>query len=300
MITTPRVGTLRILRDRLSQIIVATLWAMLVVLLFRRGNDWIDAPVAIPAMLGTALSILLGFRTASAYDRWWEARKIWGAIVNDSRTFTRQVLVFVFGEEGEPPVELQKELVYRQIAWNYALARSLRGQDPLVGADGLLPPEEVAALRPQDNVPNALLQTQGDKLQDAHLRGLLDRYFFVSIEDTLKRFTDHMGMCERIKSTVFPGHYSFFVSKTLFVFYLLLPSGLVPYLGWLTVPVALIIYLLFMMIEEAGTYLQDPFENRATDTAMTAISRTIEINLRQQLGEKRLPEKLYPVDGILM
>jgi len=158
--------------------------------------------------------------------------------------------------------------VYRQIAWNYALSRSLRLQDPLAGADAWLAPEEVAALRPQDNVPNALLQTQGDRLQDAHRQELLDRFFFVS--------------------------------RTLVVFYLLLPSGLVPYLGWLTVPIALIIYLSFVMIEEAGVYLQDPFENRVTDTSMTAISRTIEINLRRQLGETELPEKLHPVDGVLM
>ena len=300
MITTPRVGTLRILRKRLPHIAAAIVWAALVTFFFRRGNYWIDAPVAIPAMLGTALSILLGFRTASAYDRWWEARKIWGAIVNDSRTFARQVLMFLFREDGEPSAELHTELVYRQIAWNYALSRSLRGQDPLVGADQLLLPEEIAALRPQDNVPNALLQTQGDRLQAVHRQGLLDRFFLVSIEDTLKRLTDHMGMCERIKNTVFPGHYSFFVSKTLVVFYFLLPSGLVPYLGWLTIPVALVIYVLFMMIEEASVYLQDPFENRGTDTPMKAISRTIEINLRQQLGETVLPGKIQPVDGVLM
>ena len=275
-------------------------YATLVVVLHRHGESWIDVPLALPTMLGTALSILLGFRTASSYDRWWEARKIWGAIVNDSRTFARQVLTLLSGRDGERPVALQRELVYRQIAWNYALARSLRGEDPLADAEPYLSGEEIAALRTQQNVPNALLQTQGTRLRDAHRRGLLDRFFFMTVEETLRRLTDHMGMCERINSTVFPGHYSFIVSRTLLVFGFLLPSGLVPYLGWFTIPVALIIELLFSMIEAAGTVLQSPFENRVTDTPMTALSRTIEINLRQQLGETELPEKLQPVDGVLM
>jgi putative membrane protein len=299
MITDGR-NHLNIVRRRLWYLVGAVVYSTALVALYERGHDWIDAPVSIPAMLGTALSILLGFRTASSYDRWWEARKVWGAIVNDSRTFTRQVLTLVLREDGSRPEALHKELVYRQIAWTHVLARSLRRQDPLTDIDSLLSVEEIDALRDQQNIPNALLQTQGEELGEAYRRGLVDKWFLVAITDTLKRLTDHMGMCERIKSTVFPGHYSFFISRTLLVFYLLLPSGLVQHLGWLTIPVALIIELLFATIESAGIILQDPFENRPTDTPMTALSRTIEINLRQQLGETELPEKLQPVDGVLM
>jgi len=208
--------------------------------------------------------------------------------------------ILVLHEDGSRPEALHKELVYRQIAWTRALSRSLRRQDPLTDVDSLLSHEEIEALRSQDNIPNALLQTQADQLREAYRQGLLDRFFFMTIEDTIKRLTDHMGMCERIKSTVFPGHYSFFISRTLLVFFLLLPSGLVPHLGWLTIPVALVVEMLFATIESAGIILQDPFENRSTDTPMTALSRTIEINLRQQLGETELPEKLQPVNGVLM
>lgn len=101
MILRPGVGTISVIRGRLPYVAGATAYAALVVFFFRRGIDWIDTPISIAAMLGTALSILLGFRTASSYERWWEARKIWGAIVNDSRTFARQVLTLVFREDGE-------------------------------------------------------------------------------------------------------------------------------------------------------------------------------------------------------
>ena len=92
----------------------------------------------------------------------------------------------------------------------------------------------------------------------------------------------------------------FLDSVTEGLFAALLPVGLVPHLGWITVPVAFLVSLVFLMIETMSRYLQDPFENKVTDTPMNALCRTIEINLRQLLGETDLPEKLEPVDGVLM
>ena len=129
-------------------------FTVMIVLFYKRDIFTATIPVAIPAMLGTALSILLGFRTNSAYDRWWEARKIWGAIVNDSRTFARQVLSLFKLPAGAERVEMsamQREMVYRQIAWNYVLARSLRRQDPFLDVEATLAPDEIDALRTQDN-----------------------------------------------------------------------------------------------------------------------------------------------------
>ena len=300
MITHPNINSISLIASRIGWIGFATLYAALVVWVFRSGQDWIDVPIAIPAMLGTALSILLGFRTASAYNRWWEARTLWGAIVNDSRTFTREVLTLLIEEDGERPKALQKKLIYRQIAWCYALRCSLRAEAPLTDVGPFLESEEIEALRNEQHVPNALLQTQADLLNKAYREGLLTQFFFTTLDATLKRLTDHMGGCERIKKTVFPGHYSFFISRTLLVFYILLPAGLCEHLGWFTIPIALVIELLFGVIETAGRQLQDPFENRINDTPMSAISRTIEINLRQQLGETDLPAKLEPVRGVLM
>ena len=300
MITTPDMRMRALFAGRRAWVVAATIYAAFIVWAWEAGYHWIDVPIAIPAMLGTALSILLGFRTASAYDRWWEARKFWGSIVNDSRTFAREVLTLLEYDEGERPVEFQRELIYRQIAFNYALCQSLRGLPPLALVDSFLPTGEIERLRDRRNVPNALLQTQQERLRYAYREGLLNHFFFMSLDATLKRMTDHMGGCERIKGTVFPGHYSFFLSRTLIVFFILLPSGLCPSLGWLTVPVALVIDSLFGLIESAGRNLQDPFEDRPTDTPMLAISRTIEIDLRQQLGETDLPPKLESSGGVLM
>ena len=145
-----------------------------------------------------------------------------------------------------------------------------------------------------------MLQTQARRLADCRRLGYVDTLRFLEIERTLTRMCDHMGMCERIKSTVFPAHYGFLVSGIIWLFFLLLPSGLVSSLGWITVPVSFVTAIVFWMIEGMSRALQDPFENLITDTPVLAISRTIEINLRQQLGETELPKKIEPVDGVLM
>jgi putative membrane protein len=292
-----------LLRSSWRRILFEAFYSFLIVLLYKTGVFAAAIPVAIPAMLGTALSILLAFRTNSAYDRWWEARKIWGAIVNDSRTFARQVIsLFVLpkGADRGEMTAMQREMVYRQIAWNYVLARTLRGLDPFADVESTLPAEEIDTLRAQDNPPNAILQTQADRLREALRVGYVDAFRFLPIEGTLTRLCDDMGMCERIKNTVFPAHYSFLVTRIIWLFFLLLPSGLVESLGWITVPVAFATAVVFWLIEAMSGVMQDPFENAVNDTPMLALSRTIEINLRQQLGETQLPEKIQPVDGVLM
>ena len=280
---------------------------LLFISLFTMAHEYgwihVHVPIAVPAVLGTALSILLGFRTNSAYDRWWEARKIWGAIVNDSRSFAREVLTLfrrpAVASESEM-TSLQRELIYRQIAWCYTLSRDLRGQDPAPSLAGLLPPPEIEALATQANPHAAILHTQGQRLQHARAEGYVDDMLYLPLEGTLTRFSDHMGKCERIKGTIFPTMYSFFVRRMAWLFFLLLPLSLAAPLGWLAIPITYITGTVFVMIEAVAGFLEDPFENRATDTPTTAISRTIEINLRQQLGETDLPEKLVPVDGVLM
>ena len=263
-----------------------------------------EFPIAIPAMLGTALSILISFRTNAAYERWWEARQVWGEIVNDSRTLARQVTTLVQpsgdGAEQEEIRCVHADMVHRQIAWNYALAASLRGQDVLAAVDGLLEEDEREALAVRSNKPNAILQTQGAKVRELLWSGRIDTFRFLPLEDTLRRLTDHMGKCERIKNTVFPPYYGYLVSRVVWLFCALLPWGLVDVMSWYAVPVAVLTGVAFLLLEDLGAALADPFEDRPSDTPMTALATTIEINLRQMLGETEVPDRPQPVDDILM
>ena len=160
----------------------------------------IHVPISLISVPGTVIALLLGFRTNSAYDRWWEARIIWGSIVNDSRTWVRQLETFIKSDD----TNINVDMGLRQAAWNYALMRSLRRQNPLADITDMIPEEECRQLEKRQNIPNAMLYTQAKKLKNLHEKGLIDSYQFVQLDRTLNNLTDSMGKCERIKNTIFP------------------------------------------------------------------------------------------------
>lgn len=257
-------------------------------------------PLTIVAVLGTVIGLLLAFRTNSSYDRWWEARTLWGAIVNDSRTWTRQLLEFTPSENlDEAKKEKLKTMAYRQIAWCYALSRSLRKQTPDHELSCFLDSTEINRYRASHNVPNDLLLTQAGELQKLYRDGSLELFQFIELEKTLTRLTNSMGGCERIKNTKFPESYSLLVHLLIYVFVLFLPFGLVevPALG--LVVTSLFLAFAFLLIERVSVYLQDPFSNRSSDTPMLALSRTIEINIKQMLGDDEIPDPHKPINGVL-
>jgi len=263
--------------------------------------DSLLIPISIITVPGTVLALLLGFRTNSAYDRWWEARIIWGAIVNDSRTWVRQLLTFV-NFHGHSSIEYGhiKKLAKRHIAWNYALAALLRKIDFSKEVNSYLDGEDLKQVDKKKNLPNALLYLQGQDLKELREHKLIDQYQFVALDKTLTRFTDSMGKCERIKNTVFPTSYSLLVDILIYVWILFLPFGLIENIGIILIPTAVSLAFSFLAIDRIAYYMQDPFDNLPSDTPMLALSRTIEINILQELEDKNIPEPIFPDDGVLM
>jgi putative membrane protein len=152
----------------------------------------ISIPLAVPAVLGTVISLLLGFRSNQAYDRWWEARQVWGAIVNDSRTLARQVLNFTESQYEEDMVhQWRQRMVRRQIAWCYSLGQSLRRTNPVSGLDKYLSRREIEVLSRFNNVPVALLDQHGKDLRRALEEGYINRYQQMEIDKTLTRVRCH-------------------------------------------------------------------------------------------------------------
>jgi ion channel-forming bestrophin family protein len=252
----------------------------------------ISIPLAVPAVLGTVISLLLGFRSNQAYDRWWEARQVWGAIVNDSRTLARQVLNFTESQYEEDMVhQWRQRMVRRQIAWCYSLGQSLRRMNPVSGLDKYLSKRELEVLSRFNNVPMALLDQHGKDLRRALEEGYINRYQQMEIDKTLTRLCDAMGKCERIKNTVFPSTYSLYIHFSLLLFIAMLPFGVIEYFNFLEVPLVLAISASFLLIEKMAIHLQDPFENKPTDTPMTAIAGTIERDLKQLMQDQDLPEE---------
>lgn len=249
-------------------------------------NVSVDIPIAIPTMVGTIISLLLAFKSNQAYDRWWEARIIWGSIVNESRTLVRQMLTFYkdpgFSVEAN---EFKENFTKRQIAWCYSLGQALRNKDAIKPIRDLISEEELNFVKNHQNIPNAILLLHARDLRIARKDKRLNAYQQVEIDKTITRLCDAMGKCERIKNTIFPTTYSMYIRMTLCLFILLLPFGLISLLSWFAIPLITIIGGMFFLIEKMAIHLQDPFENRPTDTPVTAIANTIEKNLMQMLNE---------------
>jgi putative membrane protein len=250
-----------------------------------------EMPLTIPAFIGTAISILLSFGISQSYDRWWEARKIWGAIVNDSRSLVIQLQTLT-KDGNEDKIRL---IALRQIAWCYSLGQSLRGLNPIENLENFISKEELMELEQHKNKPLALLQLHGKNIKELKELNQLDTFSQIHIDQTLIRLCDAQGKAERIKSTVFPVTYRLFLHGTIYLFVITLAVSL-RVDGLFETPLLLAISSAFFLLEKSATHMQDPFENRPTDTPMTAIARTIEINIKQLIKDKDIPNA-HQADG---
>jgi putative membrane protein len=415
----------RILGDIGRPFLAYLVWAALVSVAHVAGAEWLAFPALPISVVAATLGILLSFRNNSAYDRWWEARTLWGGVVNQSRTFARQLLTFLpaaerpaddggpeagperrsggsvvvrtplletalatpggharradrrrptdgavrtadghadatpepdglpweraaaggdpqlaafrraaaeltarsaiadagadpdedsdpdaDGAEGPRPCEPchfehvspeARELVYAQIGFVNAMRCHLRRQDPLPAVAPFLRAAVVEALRDEQNVPAAILAWMATRLRrlfDDRRGG--DAFRLVALDATLGELTNLLGACERIKNTPIPRQYDSLPRVMVGAYLLILPVGLVADLGLATPGITAVIAALFIALDQIGRNVEAPFENDVHDTPMTALCRTIEINLRQMLGETELPPPVQPAAGFLL
>lgn len=284
MLLNKKISVWYFIREIKSQILFIGIFAIAIGLLdmlpwFRK----ISLPLNIPALLGTAVSLLLAFRTSQSYERWWEARTVWGAIVNDSRTFIRLVTQFLPSEDHKTI----RDFAERQIIWTFALGESLRKLSFSDKVQKYLDENNINGL----NIPNALLDEHSKQIKEVSaLKGLTD-FQQMQLNDMVTRLCDSMGKCERLKSTVFPRSYSILVHILIYVFALVLPFGLDDSQLTIEIIITFLIPIVFIAIEKTSIIMQDPFENRPVDTPVTSLAQTIEINIRQMIGEQNVPLK---------
>ncbi|WP_225000311.1 bestrophin family protein [Cesiribacter sp. SM1] len=275
-------------------------------------------PFSTITALSTALAIFLGFKNNNAYDRWWEARKIWGLLVNYSRAWAREVITMIIPEDpGEAAAvkELQNRMIRRHIAFVHALRVFLRKihhynetsqvevyEEPNEYSDtvAFLEPREYELFHHKNNPPNYLLERQGKDLQEAFKRGWLSDFRFVKLEETLVEFNNIQGRSERIKNTPLPRQYSFFSRVFVFIHASLLPFVFVEEIGWATIPLSIIISFVFLCLDLVGERSEDPFENRLEDVPLTALSLTIETNLKEQWGDDNFPKAKDTRKGVVL
>ena len=260
-------------------------------------------------LIATVVGIFIVFRFNEAYQRWWEARTLWGGLVNDSRSLTREVITLLTPDRvpnigsAEEAAKLHKELVYRHLAYCNALRLSLRGQDTWDELAPFLSADELSGLKNYANKPTRLDYCQGERLAQVIGTDTAQQVLMMQLDSTLNRLYDIQGGCERIKSTAFPDEVRFISRGLVWLSAIAVPIAFLSAdreIRVIEVLAVILISLSFMVVEQLGASLKNPFENEDNDTPMTALCRTIEIDLRQQLGETKIPPPIEPVRGVLM
>ena len=281
-------------------------WDVVIVIAFKVLHwEWVGSKNVPLALYGSAIGIIVGFRNNSAYGRWWEARGLWGQVVNNSRSLARQVCSTMHpnpeqhGEDVADLAEMQRRLVLHQIAYVHALRQHLRKLSPWEEIEPLLRADEIAALKISKNIPLTIQQQMGRLLRQSKDRGWIDRLEWQAMDRNLDDLADAQGGTERIKNTPMPKQYDFFPMLFVQIYCLLLPIGMVENLGWFTPLGSTLVGFMFLALDKIGRDLEDPFDNTIYDVPLTSITRTIDINLRQLLGDSQLPSPEEPVRGVL-
>jgi putative membrane protein len=278
--------------------------------------------------IGIAVAFYLGFKNNSSYDRLWEARKIWGGIVNDSRSFGAASVSFI---QGEKDASIKKELIYRHIAWLTALRHQLRLSKewehkelrikgkyaPTVSEDyhnklnkelsQLIPQSEVEAYDKQKNTATQILATQSKRLQELNNQNYFDSFRHMEFYKLIRSFYDGQGKAERIKNFPFPRQYASTALWFNFAFCIFLPFGLLGFFPdvkiWLLflcpLMSALLIWIYFLM-EKIGDYSENPFEGSYNDVPITSIARGIEIDMREMINDTDIPAPYSSENGFLL
>lgn len=262
----------------------------------------LDSPLtpAILSLMGIALGIFLGFRNNTSYDRFWEGRKLWGALVNTARAWSREILTLLEGtRDGQEPTAFQRGQVRRALAFVHALRLALRHQPPEQELARWLDPAELQEVLNKSNAPDAVLQIMARENLAAYRAGAFTEFRLVRLAEQLNKFTDIQGGCERIRNTPIPHSYSILIHRIVALYVFALPFGLVDSLHFVTPLVVLLVAYTFLGLDAVGDELEDPFGEDLNDLPLTTLCRTIEINLLEALGEADVPPPLLPQAGHL-
>jgi putative membrane protein len=298
------------------------------------GLKWIAIPWTVVALLGTATAFIVGFKNTQTYNRTWEARQIWGAILNSSRAWGTMSRDFT-GNNAK-----SKELVYRHFAWLTALRYAMRDNRAWETTSKsynkeykefysvpeketsleeelkkYLTEEELKYILTTKNRAAQILSLQSKTTKELFDNKEIDNYRFVEMQKAIKDFFDQQGRSERIKNFPYPRQFASINSFFIKLFCLLLPFGLLKEFDklnesidglmkgnmvWLVIPFSVLISWVYTSLEQVGESTENPFEGSANDVPISQMSRTIEIDMKEMLGETDLPPALQPKNNIIL
>ncbi|WP_262908579.1 bestrophin family protein [Chryseobacterium turcicum] len=234
----------------------------------------------IHSLLGFVLSLLLVFRTNTAYDRWWEGRKLWGKLVNDTRNFAIKINT-ILSEDRDSANQIARYLKY----YPHFLAKHLSQESTRLALD-----EDYSEIEKslRNHGPTDLVILLTHKLHQLKKEGKISDVEMLYLDTQISGFLDVCGGCERIKNTPIPYSYSSFIKKFIILYVLALPIAYVINLGFFMIPLTVFVYYVLMSLELIAEEIEDPFNNDENDIPMETIAQNIEKNVHQIMGAKKI------------
>ncbi|MDO6470927.1 bestrophin family protein [Maribacter sp. 1_MG-2023] len=340
MIIKKNIGLHRLIKITFRHTISLIILMGLIAFLYHKKIINFSIPWLPVSVIGTAVSFYIGFKNNQSYDRMWEARKIWGGIVNESRTWGMMIDGFISNLNTKsrlPSKEIhsiKRRLIYRHIAWLYAhrkqlliptqwertdkkgitatIAKRYQNKDGLENIDfefttKLLEDKEYDRLIKKANSATQIINEQSRDLSQLREQDLIDDFRHMELSNILSKFYTLQGKNERIKKFPLPRQYSNMSKYFVYIFIFLLPFSMMPELLklnewgiWLSVPIVVLISWVFLMMELVGDYSENPFQGMVNDIPMLSLCRTIEIDLREILNETELPPNIEAEKGVLI
>lgn len=277
------------------QMLVVALISIAVTLLETRGYLHVPPIAALPfSLIGVALSIFSAFRNTASYDRWWEARKILGAMVIDARGLSRQALAYLSADAATA-----RRLALYATAFSDLLRCHLRDEAPDEDALRHLDAADRALVTSSRHAPNRLLAQMSSAIAGVLANGRISAQMAQTLEERVSALSTDLAAAERIKLTPLPFAYSLLLHRTAYLFCFLLPFGLADSMGLWTPLIATIVSYTFFGLDVLGDELVAPFGATQNSLPVMAICRTIEINILEDLGEADLPVAPKPKDFVL-
>ncbi|EJL69948.1 bestrophin family protein [Chryseobacterium populi] len=286
-----------VLKKIIVQLVIITLFSIAVYCFKGKIYDYkVHLNPTIFTLIGLALAIFMGFCNSASYDRYWEGRKLWGLLVIETRSLTRQILSLV--NDSSPEAQKDKQEIVKMIsAFCWSLNYQLRDKTGTEHLSRLLSSEHIEQLKGKTFIPGAILGCIADWLNGQNKKGNIDTIVLTSMDHQLNQFSNISGGCERIYNTPLPFAYSVLLHRTVYLYCFWLPFGLVDSLGWMMPLIVLLISYTFIALDAIIQEIAEPFGEEENDLALNSICRTIEFSIFEQAeipqNEFKVPDSYF-------
>ncbi|MCA6068763.1 hypothetical protein JI747_016470 [Chryseobacterium sp. RG1] len=283
-----------VLKKIIVQLLTITLFSLAIYYFKGKIFDYkVHLNPTIFTLIGLALAIFMGFCNTASYDRYWEGRKLWGLLVIETRSLTRQIFSLIDG-----PQEEEKQKIVKMIsAFCWSLNYQLRNKQGTEHLSRLLSPEQVEKLNGKKFIPSIILGFIADWIQEQHRKGNIDTIVLTQLDHQLNQFSNISGGCERILNTPLPFAYSVLLHRTVYFYCFWLPFGLVDTLGWMMPLIVGLISYTFIALDAIIQEIGEPFGEEENDLALNTICKTIEFSIFEQAeipqGELQKPDSYF-------